>query len=153
MSSRSPAPSTGWRRRAEPRRAGGRSATPSEDDLVPRDLAARVGRCSPTVRRTRSSTSGPEIAAGSVARAMDPLATHDIAQITADNASPYTLGGTNTWLVGRDPCWVVDPGPDLESHRTRILSDARDRGGIGGIPLTHDHPHHTHRNPGLQAAA
>src|SRR5919199_592474 len=74
---------------------------------------------------------------------MDPLAAHDIAQITADNPSAYTLAGTNTWLVGREPCWVVDPGPDLESHRARVLSDARDRGGIGGIAITHHPPDHT----------
>ena len=84
---------------------------------------------------------------------MEPLAAHDIAQITADNASPYTLGGTNTWLVGRDPCWVVDPGPDLESHRARILSDARDRGGIGGIAITHGQADHTDGIAELRRAA
>ena len=84
---------------------------------------------------------------------MGPLATNDIEQITADNPSPYTLRGTNTWLVGRDPCWVVDPGPALASHRERILADARDRGGIGGIALTHDHADHAEGIADLRAAA
>jgi glyoxylase-like metal-dependent hydrolase (beta-lactamase superfamily II) len=83
---------------------------------------------------------------------MDPLATHDIAQITADNPSPFTLHGTNTWLVGRDPCFVVDPGPDLRAHRERVLADARDRGGIGGIAVTHDHADHTAGIAALRAA-
>ena len=71
------------------------------------------------------------------------LSRYDVGLVRADNPSPYTLEGTNTWLVGRDPCWVVDPGPDLESHRVRVLSDARDRGGIGGIAITHGHADHT----------
>jgi glyoxylase-like metal-dependent hydrolase (beta-lactamase superfamily II) len=84
---------------------------------------------------------------------VDPLATHDILQITADNPGPFTLRGTNTWLVGRDPCWVVDPGPPLAAHRERVLADARDRGGIGGIAITHDHRDHTEGLPELLAAA
>jgi len=71
------------------------------------------------------------------------LARHDVALVRADNPGPFTLQGTNTWLVGRDPCWVVDPGPALTSHLERIAADARDRGGIGGIAITHDHADHT----------
>jgi glyoxylase-like metal-dependent hydrolase (beta-lactamase superfamily II) len=66
----------------------------------------------------------------------------DIGLVTADNPGPFTLQGTNTWLVGRDPCFVVDPGPLMEAHLERVLVDARDRGGIGGIALTHDHLDH-----------
>jgi glyoxylase-like metal-dependent hydrolase (beta-lactamase superfamily II) len=84
---------------------------------------------------------------------MDPLARHDIQQVTADNPGPYTLRGTNTWLVGRDPCWVIDPGPALPDHLERVLADARDRGGIGGIAITHDHPDHTDALAELRAAA
>ncbi|HEX7299165.1 MAG TPA: MBL fold metallo-hydrolase [Solirubrobacteraceae bacterium] len=67
----------------------------------------------------------------------------DIGLVTADNPGPFTLQGTNTWLVGRDPCFVVDPGPLMEAHLERVLSDARDRGGIGGIALTHAHLDHS----------
>jgi glyoxylase-like metal-dependent hydrolase (beta-lactamase superfamily II) len=77
----------------------------------------------------------------------------DVEQITADNPGPFTLQGTNTWLVGRDPCFVVDPGPLMEAHLERILSDARDRGGIGGIALTHDHHDHSEAIPALRERA
>jgi glyoxylase-like metal-dependent hydrolase (beta-lactamase superfamily II) len=84
---------------------------------------------------------------------MDPLAAHDIQQVTADNPGPFTLRGTNTWLVGRDPCWVIDPGPALPAHLERVLRDAADRGGIGGIAITHDHADHTDAVAGLRDAA
>jgi len=41
---------------------------------------------------------------------VDPLAAADVTLVRADNPGPFTLEGSNTWLVGRDPCWVVDPG-------------------------------------------
>jgi glyoxylase-like metal-dependent hydrolase (beta-lactamase superfamily II) len=66
----------------------------------------------------------------------------DVGLVVADNHGPFTLQGTNTWLVGRDPCFVVDPGPLMEAHLERVLSDARDRGGIAGIAVTHDHLDH-----------
>jgi glyoxylase-like metal-dependent hydrolase (beta-lactamase superfamily II) len=77
----------------------------------------------------------------------------DVGQITADNPGPFTLQGTNTWLVGRDPCFVVDPGPLMEAHLERVLFDAADRGGIGGIALTHDHPDHVEAVPELRRRA
>ena len=58
----------------------------------------------------------------------------DIALVRADNAGPFTLDGTNTWIVGRDPCWIVDPGPALlaghveEPGEQRDVLPARQRG-------------------------
>jgi len=62
--------------------------------------------------------------------------------VRAANPGPLTLSGTNTWLVGRDPCWVVDPGPALDDHLDSVLAAADARGGIGGIVITHDHGDH-----------
>lgn len=73
---------------------------------------------------------------------MDALEDHDIALVRADNPGPFTLTGTNTWLVGRDPCWIVDPGPLLAAHQQAVADAARARGGAGGIVLTHDHADH-----------
>jgi glyoxylase-like metal-dependent hydrolase (beta-lactamase superfamily II) len=72
----------------------------------------------------------------------DALQRRDIALVPADNPGPFTLTGTNTWIVGRDPCWIVDPGPALDSHVAAVLDEAARRGGIGGIALTHDHGDH-----------
>jgi len=71
-----------------------------------------------------------------------PLDAHDVALIRADNPGPFTLSGTNTYVVGRDPCWVVDPGPALDRHLAAIEAEVGARGGARGIVLTHDHADH-----------
>jgi glyoxylase-like metal-dependent hydrolase (beta-lactamase superfamily II) len=71
------------------------------------------------------------------------LGSRDILRLTAPNPGPLTLSGTNTWVVGRRPTWVVDPGPLLEVHLERMLAAIDDRGGLGGVVLTHDHSDHS----------
>jgi glyoxylase-like metal-dependent hydrolase (beta-lactamase superfamily II) len=53
-----------------------------------------------------------------------------------------TLEGTNTYLFGSDPCLVIDPGPADQSHIGAIRAAADERGGIGGVLLTHSHEDH-----------
>jgi glyoxylase-like metal-dependent hydrolase (beta-lactamase superfamily II) len=81
------------------------------------------------------------------------LDAHDIGLVRAGNPGPFTLTGTNTWLVGRDPCWVVDPGPELQEHVAAVLAEAERRGGVGGIVLTHDHRDHAEAAATLAARA
>jgi glyoxylase-like metal-dependent hydrolase (beta-lactamase superfamily II) len=66
----------------------------------------------------------------------------DVERLTANNPSPMTLEGTNTYLVGRDPAVVIDPGPDDPPHIDSIRSAAGSRGGIGTVLLTHDDADH-----------
>ena len=79
------------------------------------------------------------------------LAELDIACLRADNPGPYSLSGTNTWVVGRDPAWVVDPGPALDEHLDAVAAEVAARGGAGGIAVTHDHLDHVEGVPGLRA--
>lgn len=72
-------------------------------------------------------------------KALAPL---EVARVRAANPGPLTLSGTNTWLAGRDPCWVIDPGPALPEHVEAVAAEAARRGGAAGIALTHDHPDH-----------
>lgn len=67
---------------------------------------------------------------------------HDIVGIRAANGGPFTLSGTNSWIVGREPAWLVDPGPALPEHLDALQAELIRRGGLGGLALTHDHADH-----------
>src|SRR5436305_8892623 len=68
---------------------------------------------------------------------------HEIVGIRANNAGPFTLRGTNSWIVGRQPAWLVDPGPALAEHLDALVEELNRRGGLGGLVLTHDHADHS----------
>jgi glyoxylase-like metal-dependent hydrolase (beta-lactamase superfamily II) len=65
-----------------------------------------------------------------------------VRRVVADNPSPYTGPGTNTWILGDDPVAVViDPGPDDDAHLAAI--EARLGGAaLGLILVTHAHSDH-----------
>jgi glyoxylase-like metal-dependent hydrolase (beta-lactamase superfamily II) len=71
------------------------------------------------------------------------LKRRDILRLRANNPGPLTMSGTNTWVVGRAPAWVLDPGPALAEHQRALAAALVERGGLGGIALTHDHIDHS----------
>lgn len=63
-----------------------------------------------------------------------------VIRVLAPNPGVYTLEGTNTWIVGRDPSVVIDPGPDDAGH----LREVRDQAGpIAAVLVTHEHDDHS----------
>lgn len=83
-----------------------------------------------------------DVGDGGRVRALDAVTT----RVRAQNPSPMTLTGTNTYLVGPPsggPLAVVDPGPPLPSHREAIESAVRQRDGrVALVVITHHHPDH-----------
>jgi glyoxylase-like metal-dependent hydrolase (beta-lactamase superfamily II) len=75
------------------------------------------------------------------------LPDHAIVGIRADNPGPFTLTGTNSWIVGDGPVWLIDPGPALTGHVDALVAEIERRGGLGGIALTHDHGDHSGATP------
>ena len=84
---------------------------------------------------------------------MDTAPGHpEIALILAPNPGPMTLEGTNTYVVETpDGCLVIDPGPADPGHVERIEAQARPRGGIAGVLLTHSHADHSLAAPLISA--
>jgi len=68
-----------------------------------------------------------------------------ILRILAPNPGPFTLEGTNTWVLGANPSVVIDPGPDDAAH-VRAVADAASP--IAAVLLTHRHEDHA---PGARA--
>lgn len=63
-------------------------------------------------------------------------------RIRAENPSPMTLEGTNSFVVGVSRPLVIDPGPLLAAHLERLL-DALSENPPIAILLTHGHPDHS----------
>jgi glyoxylase-like metal-dependent hydrolase (beta-lactamase superfamily II) len=64
--------------------------------------------------------------------------------VLAPNPSFMTGPGTNTFLVWDEDgsCIVIDPGPQIEEHLSRIIERAQPHGGVSAILVTHGHPDH-----------
>ncbi len=77
------------------------------------------------------------------ARASEAPGHPEVVRIRAPNPGPMTLTGTNTYVVGSSPAWVVDPGPGDADHIAEVRDVAEARGGIGGVVLTHSHSDHS----------
>jgi len=76
---------------------------------------------------------------------------HEIVAIRAPNPGPFTLSGTNSWVIGRDPAWLVDPGPAVGEHIEELAAEIERRGGLAGIALTHDHHDHSEAIPEIRS--
>lgn len=67
--------------------------------------------------------------------------------VLAPNPSPYTLDGTNTWVLrepGSTAAVVVDPGPLHEGHLAAVLAAVEKEGArVAQILLTHGHADHS----------
>ena len=73
-----------------------------------------------------------------------------VVRVLAPNPGLYTLEGTNTWIVGRGPTIVIDPGPDDPGHLDEVSKEA---GRIAAVLLTHDHEDHAAGGPALAERA
>jgi hydroxyacylglutathione hydrolase len=63
--------------------------------------------------------------------------------VTAPNSSPYTLDGTNTYLLGRGRLIVIDPGPDDPAHVSALREQVQAQGDeIALVLVTHSHADH-----------
>ncbi len=74
-----------------------------------------------------------------------------VVRLVANNPSPFTFKGTNTYLIGTTSLAVIDPGPGDADHFAAILA-AAGRRPITHILLTHTHRDHFDGLPALLAA-
>jgi glyoxylase-like metal-dependent hydrolase (beta-lactamase superfamily II) len=74
-----------------------------------------------------------------------------VRRIVANNPSPYTFLGTNTYLVGKGELAIVDPGPEDARH-VAAIAEASKGERIRHILITHSHRDHCDGARALQQA-
>lgn len=87
-------------------------------------------RCYPASRATTNLKAMAELAGGGWVK-----------PVIAANAGPLTLDGTRTYILGPEPCLVIDPGPDFAEHLDAVevtLGTA----AVAALCLTHYHADH-----------
>ncbi|MCB1475748.1 MAG: MBL fold metallo-hydrolase [Rhodobiaceae bacterium] len=64
-----------------------------------------------------------------------------VRRLIANNPSPFTYQGTNTYIVGRGEVAIIDPGPDDTAHLEALLEETKGE-QIKAIIVTHTHGDH-----------
>ena len=65
-----------------------------------------------------------------------------VQRVIAENPSKFTYRGTGTYIIGDRDVAVIDPGPQLDSHRD-ALAAALDGRTVRSILVTHCHADHS----------
>lgn len=73
-----------------------------------------------------------------IAEQMTPL----IQRVIAQNPSKFSYHGTGTYILGTRDVVVIDPGPQLDSHRDALEVALQGR-NVVGIVVTHCHSDHS----------
>lgn len=64
-----------------------------------------------------------------------------VLRVLAPNPGLMTGAGTNTYIVGTDDILIIDPGPDIDSHRAAVVDAVGER-EVRSILVTHHHVDH-----------
>lgn len=65
-----------------------------------------------------------------------------VQRVIAENPSKFTYRGTGTYIVGEHDVAVIDPGPELDSHREALRAALSGR-TVRSILVTHCHADHS----------
>ncbi len=65
-----------------------------------------------------------------------------VIRVRANNPSPMTYTGTNSYIIGTDHLSIIDPGPDLAEHRDALLAAIAGR-PVTQVIVTHSHLDHS----------